>query len=205
MTSLGYLRGVFFKVWCVLLLQQKDLRCRVNMQIWGLQVESEFLGVRPRDLRWNSLPGDSDLSVQKFRPHLGSLHSESITRNTRVISCCPRVPAMCQLHPCAGGPARTWNFLPSPTGGGAFYGMAFNESLYPSFTCTAVYTVHSFPHKSTSVNHSVICLFLEMTCDYIKQCSHKKSSYSSNNCLKTYILTAFPRQCTFGTKSVMKA
>lgn len=101
--------------------------------------------------------------------------------------------AMCQLHPRAGGPARTWNFLPGLTGGGAFYGMAFNESLYPSFIYIAVYTVHYFPHKSTSVNHFVICLFLEMKCDYIKQCSHKKSSYSSNNCLKTYILTAFPR------------
>ena len=50
MTSLGCFRGVFFKVWFVLL-QQNDLECQVNMQIWGLQVESEFLGVRPRDLR----------------------------------------------------------------------------------------------------------------------------------------------------------
>lgn len=48
-------------------------------------------------------------------------------------------------------------------------------SFYPSFKYivhyfSLPYIVHYFPHKSTSVNHFVICLFLEMKWDYIEQC-----------------------------------
>lgn len=85
----------------------------------------------------------------------------------------------------------------------SFYGMVSNEGLDPSFKYISVYIVHYFSCKSTSVNH-FICLFLEIKCDYIEQCTHKKSSYNSNNCFKTYILAAFPQQCTFGNKSMMK-
>lgn len=84
----------------------------------------------------------------------------------------PPLPGSCQgallegptlgLCPGAQGPvytpvpvclARTWNFLGSQGEGGTFYGTVFNEGLYSSFEYVWVYTVHSFSHKSASVNH----------------------------------------------------
>lgn len=53
--------GAFLKVWFMFLLQQKALECKFNMQTFGLQRESEFLGARPGNLHLSRIPGDSDV------------------------------------------------------------------------------------------------------------------------------------------------
>lgn len=155
-----------------------------------------------------------------FRPHSRGFWCRPSIENCQlrksVLTCAPSCPRALHWTPVLSlavvlvsvtcrGPARTRNFLGSQRAGGTFYGRAFNEGPFPFFIYITVYIVHYFSHKSTSVSHFVICLFLEMKCDYIKQCSHKNPSYSSHNCLETCILTAFPQQCIFGTQSVMKA
>lgn len=101
---------MFFKLWFVLLLQQKDLEHRQQMQVRGLQTEAEFLGARPRDLFLKSIPGDSDLSVKKICPHLDSVQSESITWDTCVISCGPRPQGHVPATPTCWGSSQDLEF-----------------------------------------------------------------------------------------------